>query len=78
MEIRRRIICSADRYHYPDADYGYGIPNAWLAYLGVESATNTTQNTNTQHYQKIYRNGTLFILRDGQWYDVMGRKVRLR
>ena len=78
MEIRRRIICSADRYHNPDADYGHGIPNAWLAYLGVESATNTTQNTNTQHYQKIYRNGTLFILRDGQWYDVMGRKVRLR
>ena len=78
MEIRRRIICSADRYHYPDADYGYGIPNAWLAYLGIESATNTTQNTNTPHYQKIYRNGTLFILRDGQWYDVMGRKVRLR
>ena len=78
MEIRRRIICSADRYHYPDADYGYGIPNAWLAYLGVESTTNTTQNTNTPHYQKIYRNGTLFILRDGQWYDVMGRKVRLR
>ena len=78
MEIRRRIICSADRYHYPDADYGYGIPNAWLAYLGIESTTNTTQNTNTPHYQKIYRNGTLFILRDGQWYDVMGRKVRLR
>lgn len=78
MEIRRRIICSTDRYHNPDADYGYGIPNAWLAYLGKESATNTTQNTNTQHYQKIYRNGTLFILRDGQWYDVMGIKVRLR
>ena len=76
MEIRRRIICSADRYHSPDADYGYGIPNAWLAYLGVESAIPSPQSTDTADAcQIIYRTGTFFILRGTQCYDMMGRKV---
>ena len=82
MEIRRRIICSANRYHNPDADYGYGIPNAWLAYIGKEAdltaphnSSRPVGNTNASTCQKIYRNGTLYILRSGQWYDIMGRRA---
>ena len=75
QEIRRRIICSADRYHTPDADYG--IPDAWLAYLGEEIATNTMPSTNIELCKKIYRNRALFIRRGGQWYDLMGRKTAL-
>ncbi|MGN0234938.1 MAG: S8 family serine peptidase [Paludibacteraceae bacterium] len=75
MEIRRRIICSASRYHTPDADYGYGIPDAWLAYIGKEADLPTPQNTNAITCQKIYRNGSLYILRAGQYYDMMGRRV---
>ena len=82
MEIRRRIICSADRYHNPDADYGYGIPNAWLAYIGKEADLTAPKDmsrpdgsTNAPTCQKIYRNGTLYILRGTQCYDTMGRRV---
>ncbi len=34
MQIRERIIHSADRYNNPDGEYGYGIPNMLLAYRG--------------------------------------------
>ena len=82
MEIRRRIICSADRYHTPDDDYGYGIPDAWLAYIGKEAALTDPKDmsqpvgsTNAPTCQKIYRNGTLYILRGTHCYDTMGRRV---
>ena len=82
MEIRRRIICSADRYHNPDAEYGYGIPNAWLAYIGKEAdltapkdVSRPVGNTNAPTCQKIYRNGMLYILRGTQYYDTLGRIV---
>ena len=73
MEIRRRIICSADRYHNPDAEYGYGIPNAWLAYLGEETGLldGETEETCTKQWQ----DGALYIIRAGERYDMLGRKV---
>ena len=84
MEIRRRIICSADRYHNPDADYGYGIPNAWLAYIGKEADLNAPKDMsrpvgspNAPTCRKRYRNGTLYILRGTQYYDTLGRRVTL-
>ena len=84
MEIRRRIICSADRYHNPDADYGYGIPNAWLAYIGKEADLTAPKDvsrpdgsTNASTCRKRYRNGTLYILRGTQYYDTLGRRVTL-
>ncbi len=84
MEIRRRIICSADRYHNPDAEYGYGIPNAWLAYIGKEADLTAPKDmsrpdgsTNAHTCQKRYRNGTLYILRGTQYYDTLGRRVIL-
>ncbi len=83
MEIRRRIICSADRYHTPDDDYGYGIPDAWLAYIGKEAdltdphnSSRPIGNTNASTCQKIYRNGMLYLLRANYTYDLLGRKIR--
>lgn len=83
MEIRRRIIYSADRHHTPDADYGYGIPNAWLAYTGKEAdltdpkdMSRPVGNTNASTCQKIYRNGMLYLLRANYTYDLLGRKIR--
>ena len=75
MEIRRRIICSADRYHNPDADYGYGIPNAWLAYLGEETNLFEGAEDGAERCTKQWQNGTLYILRAGERYDMLGRKV---
>lgn len=84
MEIRRRIICSANRYHNPDAEYGYGIPNAWLAYIGKEAdltdpkdMSRPVGSTNAPTCQKRYRNGTIYILRGTQYYDTLGRRVAL-
>ena len=45
MEIRECIIRSADRYAQPHEQYGYGIPDAWLAY------THATTNTSTPELQ---------------------------
>ena len=75
MEIRRRIICSADRYHNPDADYGYGIPNAWLAYLGEETNLFEGAEDGAERCTKQWQNGTVYILRAGERYDMLGRKV---
>ena len=84
MEIRRRIICSANRYHNPDAEYGYGIPNAWLAYIGKEAdltdpkdMSRPVGSTNASTCRKRYRNGTLYILRGTQYYDTLGRSATL-
>lgn len=73
MDIRERIIRSADRYRTPDTDYGYGIPDAWRAYLGEESALSPA-TTAASPARKIIRNGTIYIVRAGEIYDVLGRK----
>lgn len=75
MQIRERIIRSADRYTNPDADYhyGYGIPNAWLAYTmerpeGIECIQNAEFGI-----QKILRNGQIVIIRNGTEYTIDGK-----
>ena len=75
MEIRRRIICSADRYHSPDADYGYGIPNAWLAFLGEETGLLDGATEAAETCTKQWQDGTLYVTRAGERYDMLGRKV---
>lgn len=75
QEIRRRIICSADRYHTPDADYGYGIPDAWLAYLGEETGLFREKADLEEICKKQWQNSTLYIIRAGERYDMLGRKV---
>lgn len=76
MQIRSRIIRSADRYLNPDMDqYGYGIPDAWKAYtMGPEGIEDV--QTETTSCQKILRNGQIFILRNGIEYTISGQRLR--
>ena len=74
MEIRERIIRSADRYTAPHEQYGYGIPNAWLAYTNdVASTTHYIQHTTS--YSKIIQNGQLYIRHQGATYNLLGNKI---
>lgn len=74
MEIRQRIIQSADRYTLPHDQYGYGIPDAWEAY-GQTTDIPTIPNSHTPAVQKVLINGKLWILRNGVKYDVMGCRL---
>lgn len=75
MQIRERIIQSADRYTTPDINqYGYGIPDAWIAYQAdIPSAKqNTLKEVNST---KVLRNGQLLILHNGATYSVLGQLI---
>ena len=74
MEIRERIIQSANRYTMPHAQYGYGIPDVWQAY---EQTTDieAIPNSHTPMVQKVLINGQLWILHNGERYNVMGNKA---
>ena len=74
MEIRERIIQSADRYTMPHAQYGYGIPNAWQAYVQTTDIP-SIPSSHTPTAQKVLINGQLWILHNGEKYNVMGNKV---
>ena len=75
MQIRERILRSADRYDNPDTEnyrYGYGIPDAWKAYTmdiptGIESIQNSAIS-----YQKLLRDGQLYIIKGDKTYTVTG------
>jgi len=74
IEIRERIIQSADRYTQPHEQYGYGIPNAWQAYAQTTDIPSIPSN-HTPTAQKVLINGQLWILHNGEKYNVMGNKV---
>ena len=80
MQIRERIIRSADRYNNPDPKrYGYGIPDAWKAYT---MATEGIENLNSSSLQGgdrgrlILRGNQILILRNGKVYTVSGQRVQ--
>ena len=73
-EIRERIIHSADRYTLPHDHYGYGIPNAWLAY-GKTTDIESIPDNHTPTAQKLLINGQLWILHSGKKYNVMGYRL---
>ena len=73
MEIRERIIQSADRYTMPHAQYGYGIPNVWQAYEQTTDIPSIPSN-HAPSAQKVLINGQLWILHNGEKYNVMGNK----
>ena len=79
MEIREMIIRSADSYDQPHEQYGYGIPDAWMAYNFQLSTLNFQLSTlNSQPstlYTKILHNGQIYILHNGQVYDILGNKI---
>ena len=72
MEIRERIIRSADRYTQPHEQYGYGIPDAWMAY---QMATGTNNITHAPQATKIMKDGQLYILYNNEYYTLLGNKI---
>lgn len=77
MQIRERIIRSADRYLSPDVIYnhrGYGIPDAWRAYAmdpeGIENIHRTEVRCT-----KVIRDGQLYLIYEGKMYDVRGQRI---
>lgn len=74
MEIRECIIRSADRYAQPHEQYGYGIPDAWLAYTHATTNTSTPELQNSS-ISKIIQNGHIYIIYNGQLYDLLGNKI---
>ena len=73
MEIRDLIIRSCDRYHQPHEHYGYGIPDAWEAY--ISATTDLPSTTRPTPYTKTLHNGQLYILYNNQVYDVLGNHI---
>ena len=79
MQIRERIIRSADCYEDPDTKdykYGYGIPDAWKAYTmdipqGVESVPSSVFSC-----QKILRDGQILIIRNQEAFNLLGTPIR--
>lgn len=77
MQIRQRIIRSANRYHNPDLNQmGYGIPDAWAAYQG-QTAT-TIQSAVSNRAAKYIRGNELLIERNGVIYNIMGSPTRTK
>jgi len=76
MQIRERIIRSAHRYEHPDRSnhIGYGIPDAWLAYTMSLTTGLEVQRDNVQGI-KVMENGVLYLMYNGQKYDVQGRRI---
>ena len=73
MQIRERIIRSANRYNNPDRDqYGYGIPNAYAAYTGT---TAITDNPLTATSLKYIQGNTLYIFHNGKTYNALGTLI---
>ncbi len=76
MEIRERIIRSADRYNAPHEQYGYGIPDAWKAYgNGMGNNLSKTNGQVTFKPQKIWMNGHLWIKKDNTLYNMLGTLI---
>lgn len=72
MQIRERIIRSADRYGNPDRDqYGYGIPDAYAAYLGRTATMNETPVS--KRSVKYIQGNNLYIDCNSKTYDILGR-----
>jgi subtilisin family serine protease len=77
MQIRERIIRSANHYTSPDIlnnHSGYGIPDAWKAYTMKPTGIEEAQRNDIQ-CTKVLRNGQLYLIYKGKMYDVRGLRV---
>lgn len=74
MQIRERIIRSANHYTSPNNHRGYGIPNAWKAYTMSPSDVESIQPSAVSS-QKILRNGQIVIVRDNKAYTILGLEI---
>lgn len=77
MQIRDRIIRSADRYTKPDTkQYGYGIPDAWKAYkMSIPTGVEDVQGNKVQ-CKKVMENGVLYLMYQGAKYNVQGQRMK--
>lgn len=76
MQIRQRIIHSADRALTPDYQlFGYGIPNAWKAYTIYDEQTPSIESEENKA-RKIVRNGHILILQGEQLFTLTGQRVQ--
>ena len=76
MQIRERIIRSADRHDNPDMkQYGYGIPDAWKAYTQTTENLDKLQKDNVP-CTKVLRGEQILILRHGHVYNLAGQRVQ--
>ena len=76
MQIRERIIRSADHYSNPDPEYhyGYGIPDAWYAYtMSLEEDLSAAPAP--KEGVKMLIDGHIYILRGEKRYDMLGREL---
>lgn len=76
MQIRDRIIRSADRYSNPNNQYGYGIPDAWKAYTMPLPSGLENKATEKIPCTKVLRSGQIVIIRGEKSYDLTGRELR--
>ena len=81
MQIRERIIRSADRFDNPDyIRYGFGVPDAWKAYTMIlpSPVTHSTLpvTDNRSAFTKVLRNGRLLIVGEGKTFDSTGQRVQ--
>ena len=77
MQIRERIIRSADRYGNPDTkQYGYGIPDAYAAYMA--GTTTITETPATTRPVKFIEGNTLYIYHNGRIYDITGSPTQTK
>jgi subtilisin family serine protease len=74
MEIRERIIRSADHYNHPQEQYGYGIPNAWMAYT-MPTDVQAPHIHHVSTANKVVKNGNMYLLYNNCQYDVLGNKL---
>lgn len=77
MQIRERIIRSCHRYQHPDMQnhIGYGIPDAWTAYMMPDPKTDIGYVRDKEQGTKVIENGVLYLLYKGTKYNVQGQKV---
>ena len=76
MQIRERIIRSADRFSLPDDRYGYGIPDAWAAYMGTTTGVASAQINAQGTARVVYTgHGNLFIEKEGVRYSLSGIRL---
>lgn len=73
MEIRNRLIRSADRYGAPHEQYGYGIPDALKAY--TSGTTDVPEIVQRSSAQKVLRDGQLLLIKDNNTYDILGNRI---
>ena len=77
MQIRERIIRSADRYAAPDTEqYGYGIPDGWKAYIMPSPTAIETTECEETSPQKILHGDQILIIRYGHIYTLSGQRIK--